>query len=228
MVTEVPLEIEKMNNYRMRKKLFIISLIITIMSFLPQITPFSLAYKGNHFLRKIEHPLGLISKAFLVNDRIFLYSSSLSRIQVYDLEGRFRYGFPINSRSDVRFKSNNFHIISMIYYRKFDLEGNLLQKKKIDNFEDNDLLKEYPEIDYPQLKVVRNLFTSYVMYKTESGRTIKIGTKWYLWLFNVPFPAIIFAWIMYYTRPRKVFIPKPIQNIYLKIMKKFFANRSQI
>ena len=168
-----------------------------------------------------EIPLGEL-EGIAVNSEGNIYCGTkyYSRIQVYDIEGRFLYGKHIDSTMGpfkIKINSNDQLEVSIYSgYQKliFSKDGTLLSKsasksyyllgfEKINDYycydEERDITYQIEPILLPWPKSMPFL-GSHVVKKDASGtETIIIKTPFYKWLFMGPFPGFLFMFIGFPT-----------------------------
>ena len=168
-----------------------------------------------------EMPLGQLEGiAVDSNGNIYCGAQFYSRIQVYDMEGRFLYGkcfdsdggaFKIKINSDgqlevATYRGKNKYIFSndgtLLYNRSND-SSYLLGFEKINDYycydEKRDITYQIEPILLPWPKSMPFL-GSHVVKKDASGtETVIIKTPFYKWLFMGPFPGFLFMFIGFPT-----------------------------
>lgn len=164
-----------------------------------------------------EMPLGDLQGIAVDSEgNIYCGSKYYSRIQVYDIDGRFLYGRHIASAMGVfKIKINNYDQLEVATYSGdkryiFAKDGTLLSKRsnaanflagfdKINNYycydEKRDITYRIKPILLPWPKSMPFL-GSHIVKKDASGKeTVIIKTPFYKWLFMGPFPGFLLLFI---------------------------------
>lgn len=152
------------------------------------------------FLDTTEFPLQSVNSiAQDKNGRIYLGLDDLSRIQVYDGDGRFLRSWFVDTDSGGgwEFKIDDedvIHTLGSGMYSRYNIDGVLLHKEYVwadrEEYFNVKLTRLYNSCE--NLIISRDSIYNFVIRRKDSNQVI-IKTPWYLLLFNVPVPAVLYV-----------------------------------
>ena len=155
-------------------------------------------YPNNNVLKNVEFPFGKVFKVFIVNDQIYINSDTYCRVQCYDSNGNFKFGFFYPSKATITYKNNNFHIIGYKRYDILDLKGNVLEQYITEDEERKKLRMQFPYKQDSRIKILWKFLSDEIIIEANQ-KTIKeeitLKAKWYFFLITAPFPMFIYLLI---------------------------------
>lgn len=164
----------------------------------------------------IEYPLQIINN--ICQDEqgnIYVGLDANSRVQVYTIDGKFKYGWFIDTDFgggwSLKIDDNDvIHTFGSFIYSQYNVLGELLQKQEdVDigfsgYFNKIKLHREYNNCS--SLEVSRDKMYNYVIIDKKSGRSI-IKTPWYWFPITVPFPAVLYVVCSFILLILRTFLP---------------------
>jgi hypothetical protein len=206
------------------KIIAIFALLLTILGVIGFLSGFAVSLGGLHRIipDSFEMPLGDLQGIAVDSEgNIYCGVQFYSRIQAYDINGRFLYGKCFDSHGGAfKIKINSNEQLEVATYRGrnkyiFSKEGSLLYRRsndpscllgfeRINNFscydQKRDLTYQINPILLPPVILANatliSPFGSHVVKKDISGKeTVIIQTPFYKWLFMGPFPGFLFMFI---------------------------------
>ena len=145
-----------------------------------------------------NYPFGVIGKVFIDNEEnLYVVNSSYNRIQKYNDEGEFLFGWNVVCRFSgitVRYENNTFHVFCGRYgfYYQYTDSGKLIYFTKLKYKQLNNIRNRFIYNQDKRIEIKNNFFNSYVIFHQDEEINIKIKSPWYWWLIKFPFPGLIF------------------------------------